>query len=225
MNCRFNNPLKQQFFIRLHEPIPVIKKYCSILYTLITLTVTMNKTYVAIHLDFIAMIILVSFIILSLGRGLSIGDWMAVSPQWVSLTVHALVILSVLRLGFRRNTYLPFLGQMVFPCKPMEEKIPKGANASVEVLVQPDSNVIYWASFDDSERPDDSIIASNPIHAYQEYENSGVVRSDKNGRAVLKVRTPVAYKLPFGKVLKPHVHYRVCGEGGILGRVETVYAK
>ena len=48
----------------------------------------MNKTYVAIHMDFIAMIILMIFIVLSIIRDLNLGDWVALSPRWISLLVY-----------------------------------------------------------------------------------------------------------------------------------------
>jgi hypothetical protein len=43
--------------------------------------------------------------------------------------------------------------------------------------------------------------------------------------AVLKVRPPQAYSVPFKGRLEPHIHFRICGETGILSRIKTVYVE
>ena len=40
---------------------------------------------------------------------------------------------------------------------------------------------------------------------------------------MLKVREPQAYTVPFKGRLSPHVHYRVCGEAGWMGKINTVF--
>jgi protocatechuate 3,4-dioxygenase beta subunit len=108
---------------------------------------------------------------------------------------------------------------MVFPCGSLTQKVPDNADTDVRVKVGANLNVIYWAA-----EEGDKVI-ENPWIAYSEYSNAGVVRSDQNGNAVLRVRKPASYKVPSitGRVLAPHIHYRTCDSNGLLSRVETVY--
>ena len=140
-------------------------------------------------------------------------------PQ-VATVLYVVVGLSAVYLGSKRDTYLPFLGKSAFPCGPMVEKVPSDADTSVTVHVQPNSNVVYWAS-----EPSQDVFA-NPWIAYDKYANSGVARSDAEGKAVLKVRSPGGYTVnklgAFEKKLNPHVHYRVCTYDGMMGSVQTI---
>jgi hypothetical protein len=130
--------------------------------------------------------------------------------------VLVVALISALTLVFRRNVYLPFLGETVYPCENLADKSPDGAEISVTVTDVPaGSKVVYWAA-----EPSTSIV-SNPWDAYRKYENSGVVTSDASGKAVLSVRKPTGYKVPSGRELKPHVHYRFCLESGILSEIRT----
>ena len=123
---------------------------------------------------------------------------------------------------FKRDNMLPFLGETVYPCIPLQEKTPLNHNKSVTVNVKPNSNIIYWAAEPVSK--ENVINTQDPWKiAYNNYENSGVVKSDKNGVAILKFRNPRAYTVPYKGLLKPHVHYRVCGNNGMLSRIETVH--
>jgi uncharacterized protein len=144
----------------------------------------------------------------------------AVQIPQVSTVLYLIVGLSGLYLAMRRDTYLPFLGKSAFPCGPLTEKVPADADVSVSVQVKPESNVVYWAA----EPGQDAY--ENPWIAYDKYANSGVARSDAEGTAVLRVRSPAAYGVrKFGfvnKSLKPHVHYRVCSYDGMMGPVKTV---
>lgn len=131
-------------------------------------------------------------------------------------TVLVLALIAALSLVFRRNVYLPFLGETVYPCDILVDKTPDSAELSVTVTGVPaGSKVVYWAS-----EPSTSIV-SNPWDAYGKYENSGVVTADHTGKAVLSVRKPTGYKVPSGRELKPHVHYRFCQESGILSEIRT----
>lgn len=124
--------------------------------------------------------------------------------------------LAALYLSINRNVYLPFLGETVYPCDGIVEKTPDNADKSITITVPPNVKVIYWAS-----EPHEGIV-SNPWDAYGKYDNTGVTTSGSDGSAVLKVRSPSSYKIPSGRVLKPHVHYRYCQESGILSEVKTV---
>lgn len=129
--------------------------------------------------------------------------------------VYLLVGLAGLLFAMDRDFYLPFLGASAFPCEPLAEKTPEDADVSVTVRVKPHCNVVYWAA-EESEA-----IIDDPWTAYAENANSGVTRSDANGIAVLSVRSPAAYRVPFKGLLRPHVHYRVCKKPGMLGPIKT----
>jgi uncharacterized membrane protein YuzA (DUF378 family) len=139
--------------------------------------------------------------------------------------IYILVGLSALVHVFSRNYYLPFLGDAAFPCGPLTPKEPLGADAQVVVSVAPSANVVYWASSSTPENDGDAAVASNPWVAYGQYTNAGVARADASGKAVLRVRRPIQYKVPpLGRTLSAHVHYRVCADkGGMLGPVRTAY--
>jgi uncharacterized protein len=139
--------------------------------------------------------------------------------SWVEKLVYVVVGLSSLVHIISRNYYLSFLGESVFPCDSMMEKTPENADTEVKIQTTPNANVVYWAAETHKE------VSENPWIAYAEYSNAGVTRSDVNGVAVLKFRTPGSYKVKHGlKTLAPHVHYRVCKFPGMLSEVETVFA-
>ena len=130
--------------------------------------------------------------------------------------ILVVALIAALSLIVRRNVYLPFLGETVYPCDNLVNKSPDGADLTVTVADIPaGAKVVYWAS-----EPSTSIV-SNPWDAYGKYENSGVVTADASGKAVLSIRKPTGYKVPSGRELKPHVHYRFCQESGILSEVRT----
>ena len=133
--------------------------------------------------------------------------------------LYILIGISALIHIFSRDYYLPFLGDAAFPCGSLVEKMPMNADASAIVQVSPHASVVYWAA-----EPNATVV-ENPWLAYNKFANTGVAKADENGHAVLKFRTPAAYKVPrlISNELKPHVHYRVCKSSGMLGRVETVY--
>ncbi len=120
----------------------------------------------------------------------------------------------------RRDYYLPFLGEAVMPCGALQNRTPPGATRSITVSVEPGAKVLYWAS-----EPATAELAhiNDWRVAYARFENAGVTTADADGTAVLRVREPQAYSVPFKGRLEPHVHYRVCADGGMIGRVHTVY--
>jgi hypothetical protein len=132
--------------------------------------------------------------------------------------VLVVALIAALSLVFRRNIYLPFLGETVYPCDNLTDKTPDSAELMVTVTDVPaGTKVVYWAA-----EPSTSIV-SNPWDAYGKYENSGVATSNKDGHVELKFRKPTAYKVPSGRELKPHVHYRFCQESGILSEIRSVF--
>lgn len=115
-----------------------------------------------------------------------------------------------------RDYYLRFLGQSAFPCGSLVARVPENADTTLTVLVEPNVNVMYWAAEPGIK------VQENPWIAYKEFANAGVVRSDASGRAILKFRHPASYKVPMRGALPEHVHYRVCRNGGMMSRVETI---
>jgi uncharacterized membrane protein YuzA (DUF378 family) len=147
--------------------------------------------------------------------------WLGVSLRMpvLSKIIYIMVGISALYLAFDRNTYLPFLGETVYPCTGLADKVPDNATVSISVKVPPGVKVVYWAS----ERSNDANVAPNPWVAYMNYENSGVVTANKEGVAVLKLREPTEYKVPTGKKLRKHVHYRYCRVPGMLSKIQTAF--
>ena len=175
-----------------------------------------------VHMNFIANIILAVIGICFLAElaGYKVIQTIC-KHKVICFMMGLLVAASLILLVVNRNFYLPFLGWTVYPCGSLAEKVPANANTEVVVQVQPNVNVIYWASepSDIAKQP-----VSNPWDAYANYENSGVVRADASGRAVLRVRTPSSYNVGMmNRTLKAHIHYRVCGHPGMLGEVKTAY--
>lgn len=132
-------------------------------------------------------------------------------------TIYVLVGIAAVFHLFSRNFYLPFLGDMAFPCDSMVQKVPENATMSVKIQTKPNVNVVYWAAEENTK------VQQNPWVAYAEYSNAGVTRSDVNGIANLRFRQPASYKVKGHMQLKPHVHYRVCIEPGMLQEVQTVF--
>lgn len=135
-------------------------------------------------------------------------------------SIYVLVGVAAIGMMFDRDTYLPFLGPTVLPCASVPDRTPPGASKMVTVSAPPGSKVLYWAAEPEME-------ALKEINdwkaAYAGYENAGVTTADSNGQAVLKVRAPQAYVVPFRGRLDPHIHFRICESSGMLGRVKTIF--
>ena len=139
---------------------------------------------------------------------------------WLARGIYILVGIAALVIAFQRDTYLPFLGESLIPCSVLQERTPPGATVTIEVDTDPGKKVLYWAAEPETEHLEK---INDWRKAYLSYENAGVVMSDSQGRARLKVRKPQSYLVPWKGQLEPHIHFRVCGEGGFLGRVKTVF--
>ena len=134
--------------------------------------------------------------------------------------IYVLVGVSALAIMFDRDTYLPFLGPTVLPCSSIPDRVPPGASKMMTVAAPPGSKILYWAS--EPEMDGLKEIQDWKV-AYANYENAGVATADQNGQAVLKVRAPQAYTVPFKGRLEPHIHFRICETSGMLGRIKTVF--
>jgi hypothetical protein len=140
----------------------------------------------------------------------------------VSKLFYFFVGVAAMSVMFDRDTYLPFLGPMVAPCSVLQDSSPSGASTSVKVIVPPKSKVMYWAA----EPSNDKFKKiNNWKQAYLNFDNAGVTTADNNGVAILKVRDPQPYTVILKGKLDAHVHYRVCGPMGWMGRIQTVKIK
>lgn len=135
-------------------------------------------------------------------------------------TIYVAVGFAAIALMFRRDFYLPFLGETVFPCAGLEDRKPSGADISVTVQTQPFAKVIYWAAEPQTEELQH---IQSWKKAYDAFENVGVTTASADGEAVLTVRRPQPYTVPFRGRLEPHIHYRICEEGGMMSPVRTVF--
>ncbi len=134
-------------------------------------------------------------------------------------SVYVAVGVAALYLAVQRDTYLPFLGETALPCSLMPEQTPEHADTEVAIHgVAPGAKVLYWAS-----EPATEGLAriQDWRRAYLDFANAGVTTADAGGHAVLRIRKPQAYTVPLKGRLEAHVHWRVCGDGGILGPVMT----
>jgi uncharacterized membrane protein YuzA (DUF378 family) len=122
--------------------------------------------------------------------------------------------------GSSRDSYLPFLGQTVLPCSVLQEKIPDKAELKVRIIAPAGHKVLYWASEPDS---DAKHTLKNWQEAYEGFENAGVAIAESDGSALLQVRRPQAYWTMPGNRLEPHVHYRICGNNGMMGPVRSLF--
>jgi uncharacterized protein len=140
--------------------------------------------------------------------------------SFVTRLIYIVVGLAALAIAFNRDTYLPFLGETVLPCTGIPDRVPPGASKQLTVPAPAGAKILYWAA----EPAMEGLKVTNDWRAaYNKFENAGVTTADTTGTAILKVRDPQAYAVPFRGRLDPHVHYRICSPDGMLGRVKTVF--
>lgn len=134
-------------------------------------------------------------------------------------TVYFTIFICFLVNITNRNFYLPFLGTSVYPTHLMQEILPKNASLKIKINnVIPNTKIVYWASYSKND-----VVVDNPWKAYDDYSNSGIASSNKDGIVIVQLRKPVSYRIPSGSILKPHVHYREMLMNGLLGPVKTFH--
>jgi len=144
----------------------------------------------------------------------------------VDRVIYVIVALSAVVLAFKRDTWLPFLGESVLPgaVVPLKKNL---GDTTVDVKVQPGAKVAYWAA-----KPLTSItteVAVNEVAvpsvkaAYDNFENSGVVVANDQGNAILVFNKGTSYIVPGGKEIKSHVHYREFSDNGMMGPIQSVF--
>lgn len=140
----------------------------------------------------------------------------------IARVVYVLVGFSALALMFHRDTYLPFLGEAIAPCASLQDRVPPGATRDVRVNVPPGAKVLYWAS-------EPATVGIDHVNtwkqAYGQYENAGIATADGNGVALLRVREPQPYSVPWMGKIDSHVHYRICQPNGFMSRVQLAYLR
>lgn len=138
--------------------------------------------------------------------------------QFVSLIVFVLTLYVM----FQRDTYLPFLGKSVLPMSVLKDQlVPEGADKEVTVAVaaKDGTKVIYWGAL-----PADKTMET-PWVAYGNYANTGIAVV-KDGHVTFRFQCPAKYRVPSGRALDRHVHYRTCCDKNVmLSPIQTVYVK
>ena len=132
------------------------------------------------------------------------------------------ILFIVIYLGVHRDTFLPFIGETVFPFTLVKDDT-RSSRTSISKTVNvnaPDgTKVAYWASMPNN------AIQVNPQIAYDRYANSGVT-SVKDGKVTFYVDCPSQYRVPpFNEVLEKHIHYRIINTNGMISEVHTVKLK
>ena len=177
----------------------------------------MNKS---LFIVLMILIILGSLNWLAVGLGVNVLEKIFGSASIVPRIIYVIIGLAALAIAFDRDTYLPFLGASVVPCALIPESIPEGAHTTIEVLVAPGAKVLYWAAEPGTEGRKK---IKDWRGAYLEFMNAGATKADSDGTAALLVRNPQPYSVPWKGRIEPHIHFRVCGENGMMGRIQTVY--
>jgi hypothetical protein len=137
-------------------------------------------------------------------------------PTWRKIVLVAATV-GALWLVFRRDTWLPFLGETVVPPPTFLVSSPDYSDTSAVVSAPPGSTrVVYWAASSQA-----NTLSPDPETAYGKFENSGVAQV-VDGKATLKFRKPGSYRVRW-KTMAPHVHYRFVFPNGISSEVKTLY--
>lgn len=180
----------------------------------------MDAKYLHLTIQKITLGLLIAGSLLCLA--MAVFDYNPLSAGPLMRTVLFIIGIAGILHMFRRDFYLPFLGETVMPCAGLEDRVPSGADTSVTVQVSPNAKLLYWAAEPAAEELKN---IQDWKLAYAAFSNAGVTTADQSGSATLEVRKPQAYSVPFKGRLEPHIHYRICGEDGFLGRVNTVFIK
>lgn len=132
------------------------------------------------------------------------------TETWLLLLTMAILVSGVYLLWCNpRRLFLPFLEDMVIPTGffPTQDVAPPDADRRVRIRnLRPGSRVVYWAA-DPALTP--CGIFPDPMTAYRGGNNRGIATADDKGEAVLALRYPGSYIVPYRGLLPPHCHLRV----------------
>ncbi len=144
--------------------------------------------------------------------------------NWFFKLTSVLIIFLIIYMANFKETFLPFLGNCAYPLGLIpNEMYPPKSNFTIEMdFNYPNgSKVIYWGA--NSDNNNKNKVYENPTDAYGDYKNSGIALINNN-KAVLHLYCPNKYKIPMGKVLDKHIHYRIAlPDSPILTDVKTIY--
>ena len=168
-------------------------------------------------------IILVSFVIIgainwgfySVGYNVVSLITRTIGVKSLESVIYILIAVSAVILALDRSLWLPFLGDSVLPSSLVPLKTHYG-NMTVKVHVKPNTKVAYWAA-NPGNNPRIAVES-----AYGHYDNSGVVKSDPNGVAILRFNRGTSYVVPSGKQISSHVHYREITDP-MMGPIKSVF--
>ena len=134
----------------------------------------------------------------------------------IDKAIYILVALCGISLASRRTTWLPFLGKTILPGNLVTKQTPAKANKKILIKVRPNAKVAYWAATG-KDKKDQGV-----FDAYNNHSNSGVVIADNKGNAELPIIEGEGYRVPTGKRIPRHIHYRIIGNS-MMDRVRTFY--
>jgi len=134
-----------------------------------------------------------------------------------------ILVFIIIYISTFKETFLTFLGNCAYPPSLIPNAIyPPNTNFSIEIDINAPNGtkIIYWASNPNKNK---NLIFDNPIDAYGNFENSGVAIVNNN-KVSLNIFCPNKYKVPSGKILNQHIHYRIAYiNNPILSDVKTLY--
>ena len=119
----------------------------------------------------------------------------------------------------KRNTYLPFLGEIALPASLIKDIFsPENSNVEINIPINTPNGtkVLYWGAMPSNNTQ------VNPLIAYKDFRNAGVAYVD-NGNALIRFNCPSKYNVPFGHTLNRHIHYRMTLPNGMMSEVKTVF--
>lgn len=129
-----------------------------------------------------------------------------------------IILISVFYLSVNYTTFLPFLGETAIPMSAFKDvtlKKEEDIVFRVDIKAPDGTRVVYWAS------KSSPLVIPNPKDAYENSPNVGIAEV-RNNMVTFYTTCPSSYKVPMGRVIKPHIHYRVAKSSGLLGAVKTV---
>ena len=133
----------------------------------------------------------------------------------VESVVYILVGVCAIALLFKRNIFLPFLDETVYPKPPGDIKN-NGSETRTLKNLPPNTKVIYWAAKSSDKE------SSEPREAYGDYSNYGIGTTDNRGHITINFNKPGRYNVSCRGLLPAHIHYRFWKENDMLSRVHTV---
>lgn len=133
----------------------------------------------------------------------------------------ALTTLCALWLLFDRDLWLPFLAPAAIPKNVIAENTSVNGDSIKKITLNvgvKNTKVIYWHAYNTGAK------ILDVKSAYGDYKNARVTTSDEHGNATFYItEEPSAYRVPYGQVIPPHIHYRYMESDTMASAVKTHY--